>query len=205
VPAAPAAPPVPAPEDPGLALPPHGVTLATGWGGVLFLVNALRRLQVEALLAASGPAAPTGWRLLHALGSALGLPEEEPIARFLAAQDLDTAVPPELLARLLDGLDALYRAEGPWPLPLAQHAVLRATETHLDLDLAATSVDLALRLSGLDLDPGWVAWLGRVVTFHYDSMPTQLRRDAIPTQLRRDAMPTQLRRDTIQTQLRRDA
>ena len=223
----------------------RGQEVSTGWGGVLFLINALRRLDVDTLLYqpplrvthrsppvvmvgegrpstsflaaiskdvdggpepvlgraigptrgpamtgeakpesqpfrplvldAAGPEAPTGWRLLHDLGVAFGLPDDEPMAAFLASQDLDTDVPPELLATLMGGIEDLYRAGGPWPLPLAQPARLWATETHLDLDLAATDVDLALRLSGLDLDPGWVPWLGRVVTFNYGKIPTHHR------------------------------
>jgi hypothetical protein len=155
---------------------PHGEVLSTGWGGVLFLINALRRLDIQPVLDAHGPAAPTGWRLLHDLARALGLPEDEPMAQFLVAQDLETTASPALLADLLDRLEALYRPDGPWPLPLAQLARLRATETHLDLDLATGDVDLVLRLSGLDLDPGWVPWLGRVVAFHYDAIPTRHRR-----------------------------
>jgi hypothetical protein len=162
--------------DPARSPPPHGLVLATGWGGVLFLVNALQRLQIDTLLDAEGEAAPTGWRVLHEIGTALGVPPDEPLAQFLDAQDLDTGVPPAMRAALLDGIAMLYRHDGPWPLPLAQPARLRATETHLDLELQAGSVDLALRLSGLDLDPGWVPWLGRVVAFHYPAMPTQQRR-----------------------------
>jgi hypothetical protein len=155
---------------------PHGEAITTGWGGALFLINALRRLDIQTMLDAQGQAAPTGWRLLYDLAVALGLPEDEPMALFLAAQDLETTVSPALLADLLERLETLYRPEGPWPLPLAQLARLRATETHLDLDLATDTVDLALRLSGLDLNPGWVPWLGRVVAFHYDAIPTRHRR-----------------------------
>lgn len=36
-------------------------------------------------------------------------------------------------------------------------------EVHLDLD----TVDIAVRRAGLDLDPGWVSWLGTVVRFRY--------------------------------------
>jgi hypothetical protein len=150
----------------------HGQMVETGWGGVLFLINALRRLEVETLLDEAGPDAPSGWRLLHELGVAFGLPEDEPMALFLAAQDLDTTVPPQLLASLIDRIEGLYRPDGPWPLPLAQQARLWATETHLDLDLETQAVDVALRLSGLDLDPKWVPWLGRVVTFHYIQIHT---------------------------------
>src|SRR5262245_44472984 len=148
----------------------HGEMVETGWGGVLFLINALRRLDVEMLLDETGPDAPSGWRLLHDVGVAFGLPEDEPLALFLATQDLGTTTPAQLLASLIDRIAALYRPEGPWPLPLAQQARLWATETHLDLDLETESVDVALRLSGLDLDPKWVPWLGRVVTFHYNNI-----------------------------------
>jgi hypothetical protein len=159
--------------DPPVSLAPHGEAITTGWGGVLFLINALRRLDIQTML---DPEGPTGWRLLHDIAVALGLPEDEPMALFLAAQDLETTVAPALLAALLERLETLYRPDGPWPLPLAQLARLRATETHLDLDLATDTVDLALRLSGLDLNPGWVPWLGRVVAFHYDAIPTRHRR-----------------------------
>jgi hypothetical protein len=152
--------------------PRHGRMVQTGWGGVLFLINALRRLEVERLLDDAGPDAPSGWRLLNDLGVAFGLPEDEPLALFLAAQDLDTTVPPQLLASLIARIEALYRSDGPWPLPLAQQACLWATETHLDLELETQTVDVALRLSGLDLDPKWVPWLGRVVTFHYIQIHT---------------------------------
>jgi len=127
------------------------------------------------VLEAAGPEAPSGWRLLHDLGMAFGLPEDEPMAAFLAAQDLDTTVPPQLLATLVGRIEDLYRLDGPLPLPLAQPARLWATETHLDLDLETKDVDPAIRLAGLDLDPGWVPWLGRVVTFHYDQIPTHYR------------------------------
>jgi hypothetical protein len=167
--------PVPAEAAAAAEAPPHGEALATEWGGVLFLINALQRLDIDAIFAACGPDGPSGWRLLHDLGVAVGMPEEEPLAAFLLAQDFDTHTPPDRLAALLGAVEALYRPDGPWPLPLAQPARLRATETHLDLDLLVTTVDVALRLCGLDFDPGWVPWLGRVVAFHYDRLPTFAR------------------------------
>jgi hypothetical protein len=148
----------------------RGAEIHTQWGGVLFLINSLRRLDIEARLAALGPAAPTGWRLLLDLGASLGLPEEEPLALFLASLDLGTVIPPRLLHNLLEEIEALYAEAGPWALPLAQLATLRATESHLDLHLHVDAVSIALRLAGLDLNPGWTPWLGRVVTFHYDRL-----------------------------------
>jgi hypothetical protein len=41
------------------------------------------------------------------------------------------------------------------------------SQTDLDVTLPLDAVDIQIRRSGLDLDPGWLPWLGRVVRFHY--------------------------------------
>ncbi|HEU4387907.1 MAG TPA: hypothetical protein VFV34_08935 [Blastocatellia bacterium] len=41
------------------------------------------------------------------------------------------------------------------------------TRTHIDIVLNNDDADPRIRKAGLDLNPGWVPWLGRVVTFHY--------------------------------------
>ncbi len=41
------------------------------------------------------------------------------------------------------------------------------TATHWDVIFNLNQVDLQLRRVALDVDPGWVPWLGRVVQFHY--------------------------------------
>jgi hypothetical protein len=43
-----------------------------------------------------------------------------------------------------------------------------ATRTHLDVTLPMSAVDVRVRAAGMDLDPGWVPWLGRVIAFHYE-------------------------------------
>jgi hypothetical protein len=37
--------------------------------------------------------------------------------------------------------------------------------------LSLQDVDLAVRLAGLDRDPGWVPMLGRIVLFHFLGAP----------------------------------
>jgi hypothetical protein len=44
---------------------------------------------------------------------------------------------------------------------------IAATPTHIDVFLDARSVDLRIRRAGLDVDPGWLPWIGRVLRFHY--------------------------------------
>jgi hypothetical protein len=46
-------------------------------------------------------------------------------------------------------------------------AHLAWSSTHIDVVFAANAADLRVRRLGLDLDPGWVPWLGRVVRFVY--------------------------------------
>lgn len=41
------------------------------------------------------------------------------------------------------------------------------TPTHADLHFRLHDTDLRVRRLGLDLDPGWLPWFGRVVAFHY--------------------------------------
>lgn len=42
------------------------------------------------------------------------------------------------------------------------------TATHVDMHFRLADCDIRVRRAGLDLDPGWLAWFGRVVSFHYD-------------------------------------
>jgi hypothetical protein len=47
------------------------------------------------------------------------------------------------------------------------------TASHIDCYLPIVNVRLAVRIHGLDVNPGWVPWLGRVITLHYrDSSAT---------------------------------
>ena len=42
------------------------------------------------------------------------------------------------------------------------------TNTHVDSVYAADKVDIHLRQAGLDTNPGWVPWLGKVIQHHYE-------------------------------------
>ncbi|HET7867054.1 MAG TPA: hypothetical protein VFL86_21855 [Burkholderiaceae bacterium] len=55
------------------------------------------------------------------------------------------------------GLASLVRRPG----------LISLTPTHADLHFRLQDTDLRVRRLGLDLDPGWLPWFGRVVAFHY--------------------------------------
>jgi hypothetical protein len=40
--------------------------------------------------------------------------------------------------------------------------------THLDVIFGVGAVDIRIRRAGLDANPHWLPWLGRVVQFHYE-------------------------------------
>jgi hypothetical protein len=41
------------------------------------------------------------------------------------------------------------------------------TRTHIDVTLDLADIDLDVRRAALDIDPGWVPFLGRIISFHY--------------------------------------
>lgn len=46
-------------------------------------------------------------------------------------------------------------------------AYVATTKTHLDVTFPFDRLDIRVRMAGLDINPGWVLWLGRVFQFHY--------------------------------------
>ena len=48
---------------------------------------------------------------------------------------------------------------------------LALTASHADLFFRLDQTDLRVRRLGLDIDPGWLPWFGRVVAFHYRQGP----------------------------------
>jgi hypothetical protein len=50
---------------------------------------------------------------------------------------------------------------------IQRYGRVAVSSTHWDVAFDINQTDLRLRRLALDADPGWVPWLGRVVTFHY--------------------------------------
>lgn len=173
------------PPDPNAETDSEGEGIVITQGGLFYLINFLSRPEAEAVIAAYdraprlGSNAPDGWALLWDLGQRLGLGPDPTLARFFADRlGLDD---PRGLAELdppVAGTDLaalggrLYGVEAVWnPRLLRVPARLRHTPSHLDLDMPLGGVRLEVRRVALDLDPGWVPWLGRVVSFHFLADP----------------------------------
>jgi hypothetical protein len=46
-------------------------------------------------------------------------------------------------------------------------AFIALTKTHLDITASIDTLDIRIRMAGLDVNPGWVPWLNRVIQIHY--------------------------------------
>ncbi|MFB7253535.1 hypothetical protein [Streptomyces nojiriensis] len=164
---------------------------ATGWAGLLFLIATAAEagLPERALDEPALAARPLPW-VLHAAGRALvpgiaaddaallalaGLgparaalvlgapeptPEEHACVHALAADwARATAV------RLHDG--GPDDPEGAVAAVARRSGRITAEPGWIEAHLAVADTDLAVRRAGLDLDPGWVPWLGAVVRYVY--------------------------------------
>jgi len=167
------------------ATPPdeaHGeAMLYTDEGGLFYLINFLNRPEAQRLLEERGALAelPDGWAWLYHLGMRLGLEPRGGLARLLGVVMgfdemgalIERPVPaalPDLFAlgASLYGGDILWR-----PSLLAVPATVSLSPSHLDVVYPLSRARLDVRLAGLDVNPGWVAWLGRAVTFFYQDGP----------------------------------
>jgi hypothetical protein len=153
-------------------------------GGLLFLLQPLRRLGIaEALTTGAALPADLAARVLASVAARAGVDAEDPVWSILQVQaDESSPVP------FGDGyVGGAGYAVHVWVAALRrwcrQHAGVglralvrrsahvRWTGAHVDVQFDPNSVDVRLRRAGLDVDPGWTPWFGRVVRFHYDGRP----------------------------------
>lgn len=154
----------------------------TEWAGLYFLLHVLRRLgvaeaiEVQPALASASIVART---LLRA-AAATGIGDEDPVLqplfddigdqpliepRFVTTRER-RRFNPALWER---GIRCWCRRHARLSVAeiLARPGAVTSTATSIDIAMPLSSVDVRIRLAGLDLDPGYVPWLGRVVHFHY--------------------------------------
>lgn len=149
----------------------------TDCGGLPTLLNVLNHRQVQALLGGARgiDAHGGGWHAWLALGRALGLRADDGVGRWLERRwQQHVGCTGDWQPRADDApllaLAATLCGPPLWtPALIAGPGRLGATATHLDFERPLASVRLDVRRAGLDLDPGWLPWLGRVVTIHYRS------------------------------------
>jgi hypothetical protein len=161
----------------------------TRFAGLLFLLGALDELGLPAAVTTAAPLArrPLRWSLHRLALSLAPLEPDDPAALAFAGLPPDAEPPgddevPQSEAETLE-LGRLARSvvehlrerlEQPHATPdeLLDFVCRRRGEivfdpAWLEVRLPLDEVSIELRRAGLDLDPGWLAWLGCVVRFVY--------------------------------------
>lgn len=151
-------------------------SVITRQGGLFYLFNFLNRREAQSLLGDYWEQLHNGWGWLYRLGQELQLDEGDPVVTLIAHQlgfasaaELDQLPPLPARADLLALTQRWYGRSGLWHNGLLQlQARIQVSPSHVDLYAGLNAVQLPVRLAGLDINPGWLPWLGKVVSFHYD-------------------------------------
>ena len=155
----------------------------THCGGFFYLINAMRSFITTDFLANQTLA--TGWLWVFDCGRLLakkvGVVFELPLLQFFAnvsgfesVNDLTSSNPSPESQQLFELIEHRIGTESLWSIEnnfLKSSAHVVTTASHIDVFYSLDAVRLDIRLAGLDVNPGWILWLGRVVTFHYLDLP----------------------------------
>jgi hypothetical protein len=161
----------------------------SAWAGVFHLYRTAAEADVPAALLADGAltARPLAW-VLHAIACHLvpAAPGDPALLAFAGL--LPTDAPPPRAWRPADKpeLDSIADHAHRWLAVTAQRLLhdgaasaetverllhrrgtLFAERGWIDVEMPLSEVDIDIRRAGLDIDPGWIGWLGSVVKFRY--------------------------------------
>jgi len=161
----------------------------SSWAGVLHLYRSAAGADVPAALLADDALAarPLAW-VLHAIACQLvpGAPDDSALLAFAGL--LPTDEPPSRAGRPADDpeLDSVAGHARRWLAVTAQRLLddpaatvetverllhrrgtIFAERGWIDVEMPLSTVDIDIRRVGLDIDPGWIGWLGTVVKFRY--------------------------------------
>jgi hypothetical protein len=151
----------------------------TPYAGLFLVVAILARLRLAVFLAARPEHLESGFpmRLLWSIGSRVGLNTDDPLATALesgslfdARRDVIADDPArDLHAMWLSAVRGWCKRQLRTGLKqlICRPGRVHITETHVEVTFELAQLDTRVRRVALDVDPGWVPWLGRVVMFHY--------------------------------------
>jgi hypothetical protein len=129
----------------------------------LALLGLPRWLERHPYAAAEG----FGWALLRAIAKRMRIPAEDALWSLLLDDVADTR--PDALGAWRVGLDRWLRRRTGCTLATVarRRGWLSGDETTVVARFPLAAADIRLRRLALDVDPGWVPWLGRSVVFVY--------------------------------------
>lgn len=149
----------------------------TQLGGIFYLINAINHPESYAFLREEKEwmQMVSGWTLVHNLAQKLGANLDQALLRFFAdvaglpsVGELKNYQHPQLVKILLPLFQQRYAKNLRFDSSLVHvPARVSVSYSHVSVDYDMQSIRLPVRLCGLDVDPGWIPWLGRVVRFHF--------------------------------------
>lgn len=145
-------------------------------GGIFYLLNFMARENTQVLLKQyhayemlQGP-----WGCLYRIAKLLKLKEDLALEQFIAYRmGLNSIEDLQSIPALSHAEHYQHYAEklyGPlvWNSQLLSiPAHIQYSVSHLDIHYPLQNVQVEVRRVGLDINPGWLSWLGQVVHFHY--------------------------------------
>lgn len=139
----------------------------TACGGLLFLLPLLQRLGLAERLPPEDDTFAA--RVLGAALQLLRAAEDDPAWHLVPTEPCGAEVRSHVQAWLAAVRSWLRRrARMSLAALVLRPARLALTPTHADITFDMAQADLRVRRLGLDVDPGWLPWFGRVVAFHYE-------------------------------------
>jgi hypothetical protein len=125
-----------------------------------FLVADVPRTDAAAALQVAGELAPYGADARRAAHPIAGIPDRDPLARWVGWLHR------YLRARLARALGA-PRRKAIGRMVCGAPGRIRVTATRVDVALSLADQPIAIRLAGLDREPGWIPAADRIVSFHF--------------------------------------
>lgn len=162
------------PVPPAPPLPNHESWQQTAWGGALFWLGRIPPGVMDED-SESSAALP---HLLRALARCLGVPDDDAAMRAFCADRVPEGETPAAQLRRAREMCAAWEnwlAEAVPDLPEPRMASvcqrsgrIRFEPGWIELHLPMDCIDTRIRRIGLDLDPGWLPWLGAVLRIRYE-------------------------------------
>jgi hypothetical protein len=155
----------------------------TRFGGLLFLLKLVEELELPGEIMVSIAQRPFRWAL-HQLALTLVPAAPDDPATLAFAGLLPDAIPPirdeapptdaelEIIASFVERIQAALKERLDENQPIAfvchRQAEILADPGWIEVRLSLNDVSTAIRRAGLDLDPGYLPWLGVVLRFVYE-------------------------------------
>lgn len=149
----------------------------TRFGGIFFLINALQIAKCVNAISESGI---PPWLIIESLARSFGCGVDEGLAEFLTVQEMDLrgnyqVDMGQVVKQIVAKLESHFRSRICWGTEFfIRRARIEQRFPNINVYFHTSSVQLDMRMLGLDVDPGWQPWLGMVVKYHYVKDPDLL-------------------------------